>query len=327
MVKLAFVGFRHPHINTLYNFAKENPRVEIVAAYEADEAARLAATEALGVEFTHSSLDALLQEEIDVVAIGDYYGARGQEIIAALKAGKHVYSDKPLCTKLEELDEICRLQKETGLLVGCMLDMRYLPWVRPVKKFLDEGGLGDVHAVSFGGQHPLMYGKRAGWYFEEGAHGGTVNDIAIHGIDLVEYFTGKTIEKVDCVRTWNAFAHEVAHFNDSAQLMATLTGGTGLMVDVSYAAPTSCGYVSPYYWRFTLWGEKGVMEFNYNSEDVRLWLEGNEGEVLLEKDTEPVTNCLDVFLDELEGKPVEIDCAWTLRVCREVLELQAKADA
>ncbi len=325
MVKIAFVGFRHPHINTLYNFAKENPRVEIVAAFEADEAARAAAAETLGVNFTHDSLEALLKEDVDIVAIGDYYGARGQEIIAALKAGKHVYSDKPLCTSINELDEICRLQKETGKLVGCMLDMRYLPWVRPVKKFLSEGGLGDVHAISFGGQHPLMYGKRASWYFEEGCHGGTVNDIAIHGIDLVEYFTGKKIEKIDCVKSWNAFATEVEHFDDCAQVMATLTGGTGLMVDVSYAAPTSCGYVSPYYWRFTVWGTKGVMEFNYNSEDVRLWLEGNEGEVLLEKDTEPVTNCLDVFLDELEGKDVEIDCEWTLRVCREVLELQAAA--
>ena len=72
MVKIAFVGFRHPHINTLYNFAKENPRVEIVAAYEADEAARAAAVEALGVNFTHDSLDALLKEVVDIVAIGDY---------------------------------------------------------------------------------------------------------------------------------------------------------------------------------------------------------------------------------------------------------------
>lgn len=327
MVKIAFVGFRHPHINTLYNFAKENPRVEIVAAYEADATARAAAGEALGVEFTHDSLDALLKEEIDVVAVGDYYGARGKEVIAALKAGKHVYSDKPLCTSMEELDEICRLQKETGLLVGCMLDMRDISWVRPIKCFLDEGGLGDIHAISFGGQHPLMYGTRAGWYFEEGAHGGTINDIAVHGIDLVEYFTGKKIETINCARTWNAFATEVEHFNDCAQVMATLTGGTGLMVDVSYAAPTSCGYVSPYYWRFNFWGTKGVMEFNYNSKDVRLWMEGNEGEVLLDLSEPTESNCLNTFLDELEGKKTEIDTAWTLRLCREVLELQEAADA
>ena len=34
------------------------------------------------------------------------------------------------------------------------------------------------------------------WYFEEGKHGGTINDIAIHGIDLVRYLTGKNVTKI-----------------------------------------------------------------------------------------------------------------------------------
>lgn len=325
-MKLAFIGFRHPHIRTLYKLAQENPDVEIVGAYEANADARAAATEAVGVVFTHDTLEDLLADpNVETVAIGDYYGARGAEIIASLKAGKHVYSDKPLCTSISEWEEICRLQKETGKKVGCMLDMRYLPWVGAVKRFLDEDGLGEIHAISFGGQHPLMYGKRESWYFEKGCHGGTVNDIAVHGVDLVEYFTGKRIEKIERVRTWNAFSKEVPEFLDCAQLMATLSGGTGLMADVSYAAPASCGYATPYYWRFTFWGEKGVLECNYNSEYARLWMDGEESERLLPNLDEPVSDCLRVFLDELAGKPVEIDTEWTLRVSGELLRLQAAA--
>lgn len=326
MVKIAFVGFRHPHIQTLYRLAQENARVEIVAALETDEAARLAAQEALGVTFTHHSLEGLLKEpDIDLVAFGDYYGARGKELIAALTADKHVYADKPICTRIWELDEICRLQQETQKKVGCMLDMRYLPWVEPVRRFLAEGGLGAIHSVTFGGQHPLLYGKRADWYFKEGQHGGTINDIAVHGMDLVEYFTGKTLERIDCARTWNAFAHEKPAFCDCAQFMVTLSGGTGVMADVSYAAPNSCGYQTPHYWRFVFWGEKGVLECNYNSEKVRLWLDGDEEESILPLGDAPLSDCLNVFLDEIEGKSVPIDTAWTLRLSREMLEIQAAA--
>ena len=327
MFKIAFVGFRHPHIQTLYRLAKENARVQIAAAFEADEAARRAAEEALGVTFTHHSLEALLAEpDIDIVAVGDYYGGRGKEIIAALTAGKHVYADKPVCTRLWELDEICRLQRETGKKVGCMLDMRYLPWVKPVHDYIAAGALGNIHSVSFGGQHPLLYGKRASWYFENEGQGGTINDIAVHGVDLVEYFTGKTVERIDCARTWNAFATAIPTFKDCAQFMVTLTGGTGLMADVSYAAPNSCGYQTPYYWRFVFWGEKGVLECNYNSKEVRLWLDGKEEETLLPLGDEQTGDCLNVFLDEIEYKPVAIDTAWTLRLARELLQLQAAAD-
>ena len=50
MIKLAFAGFRHGHINALYKLAEKNPDVEIVAAYEADADARLLLKK-LGVRF------------------------------------------------------------------------------------------------------------------------------------------------------------------------------------------------------------------------------------------------------------------------------------
>ena len=43
-----------------------------------------------------------------------------------------------------------------------MLDMRYNKVVRPVRNFIMEGKLGEIHAIFFGGQHPLLYGTRPG---------------------------------------------------------------------------------------------------------------------------------------------------------------------
>ena len=53
------------------------------------------------------------------------------------------------------------------------------------------------------------------WYFEEGKHGGTINDIAIHGIDLLRFITGKEFTKVNFAKTWNAFADKEPEFKES----------------------------------------------------------------------------------------------------------------
>jgi predicted dehydrogenase len=327
VIKIAFAGFRHGHINALYKLAEANPDVEIVAAYEADADARAAAEAAIGVRFTHESYEDMLKEEdIDVIAIGDYYGIRGNLAIKALKAGKHVYADKPLCTSLEELDEIERLAKEKNLKVGCMLDLRYNQNVQPVRDFIQSGKLGEVHAMFFSGQHPLLYGTRAGWYFEEGKHGGTINDIAIHGIDFVEYITGLSMKKVIAARCWNAFATEVPSFKDCAQFMVELSNGAGLMADVSYAAPNSSGYTLPFYWRFTIWGTKGVMEFTVGSHDIIVALDGKpEAETITVPDVD-TGDCLSVFVDELNGKDTDINTSTVIKATRDTLTIQKHAD-
>lgn len=327
MIKIAFAGFRHGHINALYKLAEANPDVEIVAAYEADADARAAAEAAIGVRFTHESYEDMLNEEnIDVIAIGDYYGIRGSLAIKALKAGKHIYADKPLCTSLEELDEIERLAREKNLKIGCMLDLRYHKNVQPVRDFIKSGKLGEVHAIFFSGQHPLLYGTRAGWYFEEGKHGGTINDIAIHGIDFVEYITGLSMKKVIGARCWNAFATEVPSFKDCAQFMVELSNGAGLMADVSYAAPNSSGYTLPFYWRFTIWGTKGVMEFTVGPNDITVALDGKpEAETISVPDVDP-GDCLSVFVDELKGKGTDINTSTVIKATRATLTIQKHAD-
>ena len=192
--------------------------------------------------------------DCDVVAIGEYFARRGSAAIHALNEGKHVIVDKPLCTSLDELDEIERIAGETELKVGCMLSMRDHGQTIGARKLIREGAIGEIHAISFGGQHPLMLGKRPGWYFEEGKHGGTINDLAIHAIDCLPWITGLEFETANAARCWNAFAPEYPHFHDGAQMMLTMDNGCGVLGDVSYFMPDKAGYSLPFYWRYTFWG-------------------------------------------------------------------------
>ena len=336
--KVAFVGFRHSHIDGLYTRMKDSEQYTIVAACEENAEAAAAAKER-GIDITYTNFHEMMMEcDFDILAIGDYFGIRGARAISALVAGKHVIADKPLCTSLAELREIRHLAQTRNLKVGCMLDMRLNANINAAKNVIDSGRMGEIHAISFGGQHPISYGTRPAWYFEQGKQGGTINDIAIHGLDAVEYMTGHTITELTAARTWNAFATWApVVFQDAAQGMFALDNKCGVMFDVSYFAPEKTGFANPFYWRFTIWGTKGVIEYKLNggpnsktidSDDgalVQVALDGTDGFVAYPKEKYPVTP-LGEFLKEIRGEETIITTADVLRTSREVLTVQAVAD-
>lgn len=271
MIKTAFAGFEHPHMLGLYNDLNNNLLFSNTDLYETDEDIKRKAQEK-GINFNITDYDELLKNpETDVVAIGSHYTARGKMIIKALKAGKHIIADKPLCTSMEELDEIKKIAEEKNLAVCLLLSLRKSSSILGALNAVRNGDLGKINNIIFEGEHPLMYGERANWYFEKGKHGGVINDIAIHGIDIVRLLTNSDIDRVVGAREWNFYAKYVPEFFDSAQFMLTLEDRTGVIADVSYSAPDEYGYSHPSYWHFRLFGEKGMLDFKDGSDNIMLY--------------------------------------------------------
>ena len=272
-MRIAFAGFRHGHIVSLYEKAKENPDVSILGCWEEDDATREATIQSLNADFCYNDYAALVGDpEVEVVAIGDYYAKRGRLVIEALKNGKHVICDKPICTELSELDEIEKLSEEKDLQVCCMLDLRYMEQASKSKELIESGAIGEVKIATFTGQHGLSFDSRPRWYFEDGKHGGTINDIAIHGVDLVRFITGKNLTKIDCAKTWNAYAVKAPNFKDCGQFMVDMEG-MAVTADVSYSAPRFNG-ILPTYWDFYFWGTEGMIHFNMAENKTCLYKDG-----------------------------------------------------
>lgn len=324
-MKIAFAGLRHGHIFVLYDMAKENPLFQITGAFEEDKDARLAAV-SRGVDCCYESYDALLEDPtVEVVALGGCYADRGGMAIRALQAGKHVIADKPLCTSLEELDAIESLARERNLTVSCMFTMRFEKKIRAVKTLIESGVLGEVNNVYFGGQHPLQYGRRPMWYFEEGKHGGVINDIAIHGIDVLAYALGLSVDKILAARCWNKYAAEAPAFQDCGQMMLAAQNGAGILADVSYAVPVGVEFKLPYYWQFYVWGTKGTLRFALNEEKSWYYLAGREEPLLLEE-KEIESDYLTDFYGLITGKPGVLSMEDVLSATRTTLEIQRFAE-
>jgi predicted dehydrogenase len=324
-IRFGFVGFRHGHIYSLYEKVKETAGVEVVAAFEEHGPTRAEAV-GKGVLITHrSAADLIENADCDVIATGDYFANRGAIVIASLKAGKHAISDKPMCTSLSELDEIDRLVNEKGLKVGCMLTMRGSRQMNGLRDRVRQGAIGEVHAISFGGQHPLNLETRASWYFEPGKHGGTLTDIAVHAIDALPWMTGLSYQTINAARCWNAFAPEYPHFKDGGQMMLTMNNGCGVLGDVSYFMPDQGGYTSPHYWRLTLWGRTGVLETATASQTI---LQNAGGQLVNLPLPEVRETYFSYFIKDIMGNSSDedLDTAQVIASSRAVLKIQRAAD-
>jgi predicted dehydrogenase len=323
--KFAFVGFRHGHILGLYHTVKNHPECELVAACEEDQEA--AGDLIANVNVTHDNFEKMLAEiDCDVVAVGDYFAKRGSIIIKALEAGKHVISDKPICTSIEELDKIEVLAKANNLKIGCLLDIRDSALGQTMYKKIRSGKLGKIQAISFGGQHPLLHGTRAQWYFEPNKFGGVINDIGVHAVDIIEWVTDQKIIEVNAARCWNSKLPQYPHFKECGQMMLTMDNGCGILGDVSYLAPDSQGYKTPYYWRFTFWGEHGIMEISWNSTSIHLSMD-EDSETTEEALQPPRPNgCFESFMNDLQGQADALSTQEILAASRKTLQIQKIAD-
>ena len=326
-MKIAFAGLRHDHIFAVHKMALAQGEYEITGAFEENDAARERAQTQFGVDCRYPTYEALLADDsVEAVALGGCYAYRGTMAIEALKAGKHVLADKPLCTDLATLDEIERLAKATGKKVSGMFTMRYEPKLRAVVELVKSGALGEINNIYFGGQHPLQYGRRPMWYFEEGMHGGVINDIAIHGVDILSFAFGLDSFKVLSARCWNKYALEEVQFKDSAQFMLAADGGAGILSDVSYAVPDGVEFALPLYWQFNVWGTGGVLDFSIGKKDMLFWQKGcKEAQILAE--VQPEADYMTDFLRLVRGEEnVILPMDEVFTATRNTLTIQKYAD-
>jgi predicted dehydrogenase len=92
--------------------------------------------------------DAVLRDpEIKAVIIATPAGSHFALAKAALKAGKHIFVEKPLATSVAEVDELARCASERGLKVMAGHTFIYNAAVRYVKKLVDSGELGELRYI------------------------------------------------------------------------------------------------------------------------------------------------------------------------------------
>ena len=194
-LRIAIAGLKHEHVKTVLRLALADRRVSVVALADDDPANRTAYEQAFGQPVRYASHRELLESvEFEALVVCEVFARRGAAVSDALAAGKHVFCDKPLCTRIAELARIAALAAARRLEVAVDFSLRQY-WFEAGAS-LRQGEIGTIVSCSFTGPHGLGYDGRPSWYFAPGQHGGILNDLSGHGLDFVHWITGRRFARV-----------------------------------------------------------------------------------------------------------------------------------
>ncbi len=157
------------------------------------------------VPFSSTDYRAVLQDrDIAGVIITTRHNLHAQQTVAALKAGKCVLVEKPLCLTLDELREIeavvgslnSQLSTNNSVTpwVTVGYNRRFSPHAQKIKSMLGEAGPISVIATMNAGSIPLNH-----WVHDVEVGGGRLIGEACHFVDLAIFLTGGVITEVSAL--------------------------------------------------------------------------------------------------------------------------------
>ena len=181
---------------------------------------------------TNNYQELLSDPKIDLIAVSTQHNSHAKFVIEALKAGKNVYCEKPLCLTLDELTAIKEAyeQSEGELFVG--LNRRHAPLIQQIKREMKTDQIPAVY--DFIGNVGFI--PKDHWVHDEAAGGGRILGEACHFVDLIQYLDGSHLEDL----TVTAASNNAYTMNDNA--LITLRFASGAIGNIVYSSMGSKKY-------------------------------------------------------------------------------------
>ncbi|TNE64371.1 MAG: Gfo/Idh/MocA family oxidoreductase [Alphaproteobacteria bacterium] len=210
--------------------------------------------------------DLVAAPDIDVVAIATPNAMHKDMALAAIRAGKHVYIEKPLALDAREAREIAAALEGTALVH--MLGYNYLcnPIIGTLKALLDAGEIGEI--LHFRGRHNEDYmadpATPWGWRCSRALSGsGTIGDMGSHLISMAMHLVGPVaaicgdIQTVIAERTDGTGKVRAVENEDQAHALVRFrSGAMGVFESSRIAQGKKQGLA------FEIVGSKGSVEFD-----------------------------------------------------------------
>ena len=152
-----------------------------------------------GAAHAYTSYDELLRNpDVTVVAIHTPNSQHAGQAIAAARAGKHVFCDKPMATSVADAERIVRECEKAGVKLGVNFHNRFMPCFIETRRIIAGGEIGDVQMVQIEVSPGARPGGRLGsWRVDPAVAGlGTTYSIGVHAFDILRYLLGSEITMV-----------------------------------------------------------------------------------------------------------------------------------
>jgi predicted dehydrogenase len=250
-IKVGIVGLGR-WAKVLTRAARTSHAIEIVLGYSRSEESRTAFQKEFGVQSAPDLITLLENPEIKGVILtvpNEQHLPLAREVA---KAGKHVYTEKPIASTLEEGLAIEALEKIYGVSVTVGHSARLMAGIRAMGKTIEAGELGRVGFMeaNFSNERALELTPKAWRWYKDRAPGGPLSQLAIHQFDVLHYLGG---EIIDASSTASKLSPVGAEVDDQSMTVLRFADGK-----LGYVGSS---WTSPGVFCVRVFGSKGLMHY------------------------------------------------------------------
>ncbi len=260
MLKVGIIGagrIGKVHCESIMNYVKNATVKSVADPYLNDETIEWA--KGLGItEFSKDYHDILNDSEIDAVLICSSTDTHSAISLEAIKAGKHIFCEKPIDHDVNKILEVKKALEESNVKYQVGFNRRFDHNFAAARQAVADGKIGDMDILKIcsrdPGAPPVEYVK---------VSGGIFLDMTIHDFDMVRFMSGAEVEEVfayGAVRVDPAIGE--AGDIDTAVISMKLTNGAIAVIDNSREA--SYGYDQ----RVEAFGRKGQIAISNDSDST-----------------------------------------------------------
>lgn len=232
--------------------ATQSQELKIVSAFSRSEEKRLAFQRDTGISAA-PSLSALLSDPKITGTILTVPNEQHLPVaLEVAKAGKHIYTEKPIASRLNEALGIASLEKKYGVTVTVGHSARLMGGIRRIGEAISSGELGRVAFLeaNFSNERALELTPKTWRWYKDRAPGGPLSQLAIHQFDVLRYLGGPVAEVTSMASKLSPVGAEV---DDQSMTMLKFDDGK-----VGYVG--SC-WTSPGVFAVRVFGSKGLMHY------------------------------------------------------------------
>ena len=250
-IKIGIVGLGR-WARVLARAAAKSDKLRLVAGYSRSEQKRDAFERDSGVKSVPDLKTMLANPDIRGVILtvpNEQHFPVAEEVA---RAGKHVYTEKPIAQTLEDGLRIAALERKHGITVTVGHSARLLAGVRMIKARIDAGELGKVAFIeaNFSNERALELTPDSWRWYRNRAPGGPLSQLAIHQFDVLHLLGGEVMEVCSVASKLSPVGAEV-----DDQSMTTLRFADGKLGYVG-----SC-WTSPGIFALRVFGQKALMHY------------------------------------------------------------------
>lgn len=259
MIKLAICGLGRWGHRLVESVQHVSPDIRFTHAVTRNPTRSAAFAERAGLKLTAHYDDVLADPGIDGIVLATPHSRHHGEMLAAARAGKHVFVEKPITLSRSDAEDALATVADAGLVLGIGFGRRFTPSFRELMRRLHRGEIGEVLHVEGHSSGPSGYRLTVdNWRSNRiESPAGAMTARGIHALDLM-IATAGPVTSVFCRSEHRAI--DVALDDTTSASLGFSSGATGTLTTLFATADL---------WRVQVFGTKGWMEVQ---DDVRLVL-------------------------------------------------------